>query len=90
MSEHNNSINVVVTFPIAEKPFNGEFAPTATVDEVRTASMESFGVNEDASTKYYLSHDSDKLSESQTLEAVVGNAKAVKFTLVKEITQGGN
>jgi hypothetical protein len=88
MAEHN-LIKVTVNFPLAGKPFENDFARTATVGDVRTACMEAFGVSEDPSTKYYLAHDRDKLGNDKTLESIAGHAEALKFTLVKEIIQGG-
>lgn len=88
MAEHN-LIKVTVNFPLAAQPFQNDFARTATVGDVRTACMKAFEVNEDPSTKYYLTHDKAKVDNDKTLESIAKHSEVLKFTLVKEIIQGG-
>lgn len=85
----HKEIQVKVTFPITKKgPFEGEVSPEATVGTVREAAMNYFGVQDDSQFTYVLAHDGKEQDNSKTIGEVAGTAKAVKFTLVKKITQG--
>lgn len=37
---------------------------------------------------YYLTHKDDRQTDETTIGSLAGRARAVKFTLVKELTQG--
>ena len=90
MSEaaRNTATQVTVTFPLADKPFHGEFEPPATVGEVRAAAMEDFGAVEDPQFSYYLTHKGERLDDGRALSDLSEHARGLKFTLVKELIQG--
>lgn len=50
--------------------------------------MSFFGVAEDGQHAYYLTHAGSQVTDDVTVGEVAGHAKAVKFTLVKELIQG--
>ena len=81
-------IQVTVTFPLAQKPFHGDFGPAAAVGQVRSAAMTEFNAQEEASTVYYLTHNGDRLPDERTLSEVADHAKGLKLRLVKELVQG--
>lgn len=82
-------IKVTVSFPISPKgPFKAEVSPETTAGVVREDAMSYFGVAEDDQHEYYLSHSGAKVNDDRTVGDVAGEAKAVKFTLVKELIQG--
>ncbi len=81
-------IKVTVTFPLAQGPYHGNFDPETTVGAVRTAAMSEMGVEGDGQYSYYLIHKEDPQNDQTTLGALVGRARAMKFALVKELTQG--
>jgi hypothetical protein len=82
-------IGVKVTFPISKKgPYQAEVSPDTTVGTVREAAMEHFLVEDDSQFVYVLAHDGKEQDNGITIGAIAGNAEAVKFTLVKKITQG--
>lgn len=81
-------IQVTVTFPLAPKPYHGDFGTTATVGQVRSAAMADFNAQEEASTVYYLTHNGDRLPDDRTLGQVTDHAKGLKLRLVKELVQG--
>lgn len=82
-------IRVTVTFPISPKgPFKAEVSSETTTGAVREAAMAHFGVAEDDQHDYYLSHSGAKVDNEHAVGDIAGEAKAVKFTLVKELIQG--
>lgn len=82
-------IRVTVTFPITKKgPFEERVARDTTVGAVRMAAMRHFGVQDDSQFTYVLAHDGVEQDNGRTVAEVAGDAEAVKFTLVKKITQG--
>lgn len=87
-AEARAGIKVTVTFPLAEGPYHGEFAPETTVGALRAAAMRELGVGGDAQYSYYLTHKEDRQADGTTIGALAGHARAMKFTLVKELTQG--
>jgi hypothetical protein len=87
-AEARAEIKVTVTFPLAEGPYHGEFAPETTVGAVRAAAMSELGVGGDAQYSYYLTNKNDRQADEITIGSLAGRARAVKFTLVKELTQG--
>lgn len=84
--QHN--IQVTVTFPLAQKPYHGDFGPTATAGQIRSAAMGEFGAHEEPSTVYYLTHNGDRLPDERTLADVADHANGLKLRLVKELVQG--
>ncbi len=82
------TIKVRVGFPLAEGPYHGEFAPDTTVGTVRARAMEEFGASEDARFVYYLTHKNDRQADEAAIGSVADKARSLKFTLVKQITQG--
>jgi hypothetical protein len=83
-----DTVKTVVTFPLGHQPFQEEYESTAAVGTVRTDAMTHFGVSEDPALRFYLVHDGAEVPNTTTLGEVAGHAKAVKFTLVKEIVNG--
>jgi hypothetical protein len=81
-------IQVTVTFPLAKKPYHGDFEPTATVGQVRSEAMRDFGAQEEPSTVYYLTHNGDRLPDERTLREIADHANGLKLRLVKELVQG--
>jgi hypothetical protein len=85
----NHAIKVTVTFPIAPGgPFHADEPPDTTIKTLRDAAMAQFGIAEDGQHAYYLTHGGTRVSDGQTVGEIAGHAKAVKFTLVKELIQG--
>jgi hypothetical protein len=82
-------IAVRVTFPISKKgPYTTEVAPDVIVGVVRGAAMAHFEVQDDSQFTYVLAHDGQEQNDATPLGEIAGHAQAVKFTLVKKITQG--
>ena len=82
-------VKATVTFPLASKPpFKGDIEPDTTVDAVRTAAMAHFGVADDQTTVFYLTHKGDRAANTATIGSVADRARAVKLTLAKELIQG--
>jgi hypothetical protein len=82
-------IEVKVTFPISRKgPYTAKVAPETTVGTVRTDAMDHFEVQDDSQFTYVLAHDGQEQENTTTIGQIAGQAHAVKFTLVKKITQG--
>jgi hypothetical protein len=82
-------IEVTVTFPLAHgKPFHAKQAPEMTVGTVRAEAMSHFGIQEEATSTYYLTHGGSRVDDGATLASVAGKSEAAKFTLVKELVQG--
>ena len=87
--ETRTDVRVSVTFPITKKgPFEERVARNTTVGTVRIAAMQHFGVQDDSQFTYVLAHDGVEQDNGRTVAEVAGHAEAVKFTLVKKITQG--
>jgi hypothetical protein len=84
-----HKVKATVSFPISPKgPFKKEVSSDLTVAELRGDAMAHFGVAEDGQHDYYLSHDGARVADESTVGVVAGDAKEVKFTLVKELVQG--
>lgn len=81
-------IQVTVTFPLAKKPYHGDFEASATVGQVRSPAMTEFGAQEEPSTVYYLTHSGDRLPDERTLGDINDHANGLKLRLVKELVQG--
>ena len=50
--------------------------------------MSELGVGGDVQYSYYVTHKGDRQDDATTIGSLAGHARAVKFTLVKELTQG--
>jgi hypothetical protein len=87
-NKQQHDIQVTVTFPLAAKPYHGDFGPVATAGQVRSAAMGAFGAQEEPSTVYYLTHNGDRLPDERTLGDVADHANGLKLRLVKELVQG--
>jgi hypothetical protein len=81
-------VQVTVTFPLAKKPYHGDFDPAATVGQVRSAAMADFGAQEESSTVYYLTHGGNRLPDDRPLSAIDEHANGLKLGLVKDLVQG--
>jgi hypothetical protein len=82
-------IKVTVTFPLTNgRPYQADEAPETTGGRIIVAAMEHFNVTNDAEFTYKLTHDGKPVAESATVASIAGEAHAVAFRLVKEITQG--
>jgi hypothetical protein len=86
-------VQVTVDYLPAAAPFHMEFPPATTLEVVRTAAMEFFGVRdrtERDTYKYYLAFEGNRLTDTgQTLEQLLGpHRKGAHFHLVEEITPG--
>jgi hypothetical protein len=83
------SIKVVVTFPLARKgPYQSEDPPDTQVEPVRVAAMSHFGIADDGSAVYYLTHGRERPDPGETIGSIADKAGSVKFSLVKELIQG--
>lgn len=82
-------IKVTVSFPPAPGgPYHDEVKPATTVGDIRAAAMAKFGIEEDSQFTYYLTHAGQRHDDTEQIGDIAGDAKAVKFTLIKEIVQG--
>ena len=89
--DHGRSdrIRVVVTFPLGPAgPYRDDLADEATVGTVRAAAMIHFGAVEDPGLRFYLVHDGLEVADTRTVGDVAGLARAVKFTLARDVIQG--
>lgn len=82
-------VKVTVSFPLASKgPYKDDLAPETTAEVVRGAAMTHFGVADDQTTSYYMTRKGDRVEPASTVGDLADEARAVKFTLVKELIQG--
>ncbi|MEA2236116.1 MAG: hypothetical protein QOC81_840 [Thermoanaerobaculia bacterium] len=86
--EQQHDIQVTVTFPLAPQPFHGNFGAPSTVGQVRAAAMTKFGVHEEPSSVYYLTHNGERLPDERTLGDIADHASGLKLRLVKDLVQG--
>jgi hypothetical protein len=86
--KNQTNIQVTVTFPLAAKPFHGDYALTTSVGQVRSGAMADFGAAEEPNSVYYLTHGGDRLPDERALGEVADHARGLKFRLVKELVQG--
>ncbi len=85
----DGAIEVTVTFPLGkEEPLHEDVAPTTTVGEVLTQAKLHFGAVDEQNVTWYLTARGEKQDVNRNVGQVAGEAKAVSFRLVKEITQG--
>ena len=82
-------IKVKVTFPLAGKEhYESKDAPETRVEQVRIAAMNHFGLADDDSAIYYLTHGRNRPDPEDTIGAIAGGEHSVKFSLVKQLIQG--
>lgn len=82
-------VKVTVSFPLAGKgAYKYDVAPEVTAETVRAAAMTHFGVADDQTTSYYMTRKGDRVEPASTVGDLADEARAVKFTLVKELIQG--
>lgn len=82
-------IKATVSFPLAgEGPYKADVEPDDTTEAIRARAMAHFGVADDQTTVYYLTHKGDRADPNATVGSLAGKAGAVKFTLAKELFQG--
>jgi hypothetical protein len=82
-------VKVTVTFPLAAKPpYKADVDATQTAEPLRAAAMSYFGVSDEPTATYYLTHKGDRVPGTQTVGSLADEARAVKFTLAKELIQG--
>ncbi|MCW2921572.1 MAG: hypothetical protein JWL76_1446 [Thermoleophilia bacterium] len=86
----NQTINVTVTFPLSGKgAFHDDATPDSSVEDIRNAAMAYFGVSDDASNVYVLSHKRTALTGSESISDIADRAQAIKLTLAKQLVAGG-
>lgn len=87
-------IEVKVVYPSAHGPAVKEFAPTATLREVKAFALTEFGLREETvngnQVVFFLFHDHDKLENlDQPLSSIVQPPdRKVNFRLAKETIAG--
>ena len=87
-------IEVKVVYPSAHRPAVKEFAPTATIREVKTFALSEFGLSEETvggnQVVFFLFHGDDKIQDlDQPLSAFVKPPhRKVEFRLAKETIAG--
>jgi len=82
-------LKVTVSFPLAGKgPYKDDVEPATPAESVRGAAMSHFGVVDDQTTSYYMTHKGDRVGPTPALGELADNARALKLTLVKELIQG--
>jgi hypothetical protein len=86
--KEKDGIQVTVTFPLAGAPFHGDYVEASTVGQVRRDAMEKFGVSEDSSSIYYLTHNGDRLGDDVALRQIHDHARGLMLRLAKELVQG--
>lgn len=84
----NDRIQVTVTFPLAGAPYHGDYVEESIVGHVRRDAMEKFGVSEDSSSIYYLTHNGDRLGDDVALRQIHDHARGLMLRLAKELVQG--
>jgi hypothetical protein len=87
--ETKTTIKVTVTFPLGkEGPYQATLVSDTTIVYVLAQAMNHFGVTQEPNIVYYLTAHGEKQEPTTTVGQVAGQAEAVSFRLVKEITQG--
>ena len=89
MTAHT-TVKVTVTFPLGKEgnPLKEDVASSTTVGEVLTQAKAHFGAVDEPNVVWYLTAHGTKQDAGTTVGQVAGEAEAVSFRLVKEITQG--
>lgn len=82
-------VKVTVTFPLSAKdPYKRDVAEAETAEAVRVAAMAHFGVADEPTVTYYLTHKGDRVDVTETIGGLADEARAVKLTLAKDLIQG--
>jgi len=84
------TIKVTVTFPLGKEgdPLKEDVTSSTVVGEVLTQAKAHFGAVDEPNVVWYLTVHGAKQDAGTTIGQVAGEAEAVSFRLVKEITQG--
>ena len=87
--EEHQSVETVVVFPLAGKePFKTEDRREEPAAEVLKQAMAYFGVVNDTTTMYHLSHDGERVEPQATVGQLAGRGRELTVKLVKDIFQG--
>jgi hypothetical protein len=82
-------VEVTVAFPLAgQGPHKEKMDRETTAHQVRAEAMAHFGVADDQSTTYYLTHGRTRLSGTETVGDLAGEEDELKLKLAKELIQG--
>lgn len=85
----HSEIKVTATFSLSKKPaFHRDYASSTTLGTVLTDVRNYFEAKDEPNVNWYLSAHDERQPADKTLADVAGEAEAVAFRLVKEITQG--
>jgi len=87
--EEHQDVETVVVFPLAgKKPFKAEDRREEQAAVVLREAMSYFGVTDDETTTYHLSHDGERVAPETTVGQLAGRARELTVKLVKDIFQG--
>jgi hypothetical protein len=87
--EEHEKVETVVVFPLAgKKPFKAEDRREEPTTALLREAMTYFGVVDDETTTYHLSHDGERVAPEATVGQLAGRARELKVKLVKDIFQG--
>ena len=87
--EEHQSVETIVVFPLAgKKPFKAEDRREEPAAEVLKQAMAYFGVVDDTTMTYRLSHDGERVEPDATVGQLAGQARELTVKLVKDIFQG--
>lgn len=85
----DSTVAVKVTFPISHRgPYQAEVDRDTLVRAVRLEAMTHFDAQEDTQFSYVLAHDGTEQADDKTLAEIASHSRAIKFTLIKKISQG--
>ncbi|GIF76189.1 hypothetical protein [Asanoa siamensis] len=88
-SSKKDTKTVKVTFAVSPRgPYTATEPGGTTIATVLAAAKKHFRVVDDPQFVYVLAFDGQDAAGDATLDDVAGDARHVKFTLVKKITQG--
>ena len=86
--EEREEIEAEVSFPLVPAPYEERVSRDQTARQVLAAAMRAFGVADDQTTKYELYRKGNLVNLDETLGAIAGREREVKFTLSKEVVNG--
>jgi hypothetical protein len=90
----DDRVRVTVHYMAAGKPFEQDFASSATVGDVKAASLHAFdlteGANQEGNTVTYTLYDKKDPLENMsiTIGQLAGEQKVLQLKLSQQITQG--
>jgi hypothetical protein len=90
----DDQVRVTVHYMAAGKPYEQDFARTATVGDVKVAALQAFGLiegaNQEGNTVTYTLYDKKDAVEnlSLTVGQLAGDHKVLQLKLSQQITQG--